>query len=429
MPTFYQYLAFILPFAYTLINGYFLSVEFSLYPYFISVGLLPYKNIVDQHFPSHFFGFFSFPFILVNDPKKLLIMLVSLNLLTIYLLLVTLKNLKVIRYQAWTLIFSLLLVFFSVNTLWIETFICFYLTLVFFLSTKKEPYYHFVSGIIISQAILLRPTIAFFLFGYFLYLAKNKAHVFFGSLFGFILSFWYLVEKNILLDFYQVVIAFNRDVYAFVQSQAPTFRQIFTIGLLILIFTGLNLWKKKYLYAILGLSTTILAWPRFGLEHLQVFILTFVYFLSQLNLDKKVINFLLAISILVSVQSWLSILKGVYGNYFYTPTVLEISKQIKQLPDKNIYLYGASDLIYQLAEKLPPNNYYLPSLPWYINHMPFQKKLKQSLLLTKTVIIDPDFTVDGQKLIDTTPELLSYIKMNYYKDGNIKHLEIYKLKQ
>jgi hypothetical protein len=188
----------------------------------------------------------------------------------------------------------------------------------------------------------------------------------------------------------------------------------------------LTIWKKKPLLTLLGLSTLALAFPRFGLEHLQVFGLSFVYILSQLKLGKSALNIALAVALLLSAQSYLSILKGSYGNYFYNPDVLDVSNQVKQIQDKNLYLYGASDLIYQLAEKLPPDNYYLPSLPWYINYQPFQEELKQSLSKTDTIIVDPEFRVDGQKLIETTPQLYSYIKMNYYLERKINNLEVYK---
>jgi len=426
--TFYQYLAFLIPFVFVIAKGYFLSIEFSLYPYFVSSGLLPYKDIVDQHFPSVFFGTFSLPFALVDSPVKLLFFLLGLNFLTTFFLLITLKRLKVAKFQLWTLIFSLLLIFFSANTLWIETFVCLLLSVVFYLNTTRRPLNSVISGIVISQIILLRPTIIFFAIGYFLLLQREKIYNLLGLIIGVFFSFWYLLNNNILDSFFEVAVIFNKTVYTFVQSPTPTARQLLSLCLLVTIFVVFVIGKKKPLFALLGLSTLVLVFPRFGLEHLQVFGLVAVYTLAQLKPGKVIRSVVLATALLLSVQPWLSIFKVQYGNYFYTPDILEISNQIKQIPDKNIYLYGASDLIYQLAQKLPPNNYYLPSLPWYLNYQPFQDRLKHSLAKTQTIIVDPEFTVDGQKLINTTPELYSYIKMNYYLERKIRHLEIYKIK-
>lgn len=429
MLTFYQYLAFLIPPIFVLAKGYFLSIEFSLYPYLVSEGLLPYKNIIDQHFPSGFFGTFSLPYLAVNTPFKLLLLLIGLNFFSTYLLYLTFKKTNTAMYQLWLLVFSLLLVFFSVNTLWVETFVSCLLALVFYLNTKAKGYYSFTSGLIVSQIILLRPTIFLFLCGYFILFERHKVLSFMGGVVGLLLSFWYLIENNILFDFYRVVILFNKDVYSHVQSQSPTTRQLLSLVLLALTFTVISVWKKKPQYSLLFLSTALLAYPRFGLEHLQVFGLVFVYFLAHLKLSKKVVRFVIAVSFLVAVPPLLSVFKSTYGNYFYDPSVLSLSAEIKNLPDKNIYLYGASDLIYQLTEKLPPDNYYLPSLPWYLNYPEFQEKLKVALSSTNTVVVDPNFSVDGQKLIETTPELFSYIKMNYYLDKKINHLEIYKIKK
>ncbi len=426
MLTFYQYLAFILPFIFVFIKGYFLSIEFSLYPYLISAGLLPYKDIVDQHFPSLFFGTFSLPFALVNSPEKLLFILTGLNLATTFLLFATLKKLKADNYQLWTLIFSLLLIFFSANTLWIETFICFLLALVFYLNTNGGWVAGITIGTLISQIVLMRPTLVIFLLGYYIFLVKNKVPVFIGAVVGSAFSILYLIRHDIVGDFYNVAIIFNRDVYANLQSPSPSLRQILSVSLLAITFTALAISKKNFMSALVALPTIILIFPRFGLEHLQVFGLVFVYFLAQLKLSKVITNLVFVICLLVGIQSWLSIYKASYGNYFYSQDTVSAAKQIATLEDKNIYLFGASDLIYQLAEKLPPNNYYLPSLPWYLNYEPFKTKLIDSLKSTNTIIVDPEFSVDGQKLTSSAQSVYAYIKMNYYLAGKINNLEVYK---
>lgn len=426
MLTFYQYLAFILPATFVLIKGYFLSVEFSLYPYLVSAELLPYKDIVDQHFPSLFFGSFSLPFTLVNSPEKLLLILLGINLATTILMTATLKKLKVPDYQIWTLSFSLLLVYFSANTLWIETFICFFLATAFYLNTTVSATAGITAGVLISQIVLMRPTLAIFILGYFIFLVKSKIPMLVGGIVGMAVSTYYLISHNLVGDFYNIAIIFNRDVYANLQSPPPPLRQILSVTFLAVVFATFTISKRNFVSAPLGLSTIALIFPRFGLEHLQVFGLVFVYLLAQLKLSKAITNLVFAICLLVGLQSWLSVYKGVYGNYFYSQDTVSAAKQIAVLEDKNIYLFGASDLIYHLAEKLPPNNYYLPSLPWYLNYDPFKTQLINSLKSTNTVIVDPEFSVDGQKLISTAQSVYTYIKMNYYLAGKINNLEVYK---
>jgi len=54
------------------LRGYFLSGEFTLYPYLVSRGFLPYRDLIDQHFPTLLFGPFSLPAILTTNPWPLM---------------------------------------------------------------------------------------------------------------------------------------------------------------------------------------------------------------------------------------------------------------------------------------------------------------------------------------------------------------------
>src|SRR5258706_7714594 len=63
--------ALILHLSLVLIRGYFLSIELTLYPYLTSHAFLPYRNIIDQHFPTLLFGPFSLPAFLTTNPWPL----------------------------------------------------------------------------------------------------------------------------------------------------------------------------------------------------------------------------------------------------------------------------------------------------------------------------------------------------------------------
>lgn len=429
MVTFYQYFAFLLPLVFVFIKGYFLSIEFSLYPYFVSKGLLPYKNILDQHFPAIFFGSIRIPYLFVNNPTKLLILLLTLNLSTILFLQLTLKKQKVSNYQFWVFIYGVLSIFFAVNTLWLETFVVFFLSLCFYLNTFKRPLLSLLIGIIISQVLLLRPTMVFFLLGYFFIHTNNKKQSFYGLIIGLLGSFFYLLKNNITLAFYDSVVIFNQKVYSHVQNISPSKRQMLGIILLIGIFLYIKYLKRHWLDILLCLSTIILIFPRFGLEHLQVFSLVFVYLLATTKENFFQISIFIISAFVVST-SVASIFNYRYGNYFYTKELYQQAERIKNLPGNHLYLYGASDLLYQLTGKLPSGNIYLPSLPWYLNYKPYSELLMKNLQENKGyVVVDTLFSVDGQKLTDSTPQIYKYIKMNYLLEDQIGPLEVYKPKQ
>lgn len=429
MLTFYQYCSYLLPLVFIFLKGYFLSVEFSLYPYLIQKGLVPYRDILDQHLPSLFFGQFSLPYFAVNSPTKLLVILLFLSLGTIYFLQETLKNLKVKDYQLWTLIYAFLTVFFAANTLWVESFVVFLLSIGFYLNCKNDKLSGFVLGLIASQVFLMRPTILIFLLLSFFVFLKHKIISLIGLFFGMALSASYLFRYQILTDFYELAIIFNKDIYSFVQDPIITKRQIISLVIMIVTFLFFTLKAKRWWLALIGLSTLLLVYPRFGLEHLQVFSFIFVYLLSQTINYKHQILFIFILSVAVSLPVWLTISTQRYGNYFYPPQIFAQAEKARQLPGSSLYLYGASDLFYQLSNKVPSGNFYIPSLPWYLNYQKFQDRLTKNLSNHPGyILVDPHFSVDGQKLIDSTPDIYSYIKMNYTLEGYIDHLEVYKPK-
>ena len=103
-----------------------------------------------------------------------------------------------------------------------------------------------------------------------------------------------------------------------------------------------------------------------------------------------------------------------------------LGQKLKDLPTNEMYLFGASDLLYPLSGKLPAGKLYVPSLPWYINYPDFEKKIIEALNVSKSpVIVDENFKVDGVKLINSATKLHEYIKMNYNLVGELENLKIY----
>jgi hypothetical protein len=118
-----------------------------------------------------------------------------------------------------------------------------------------------------------------------------------------------------------------------------------------------------------------------------------------------------------------------FGNYFYPPEIYQVAERLRQIEGREIYLYAASDLLYPLSNKLPPNGYYLPSLPWYLNYQPFQEKLLRVLDNSRPLIlVDPYFSVDNQKLIDSTPAIIKFIDDKYLPVEKIGHYVLYQPK-
>ncbi len=416
MATFYQFfLAILISFAqvvFVLSKGYFLSLEFTLYPYLISHGFVPYKNLLDQHFPSLFFGAFSLPLLSSTNPTPLLLLFLSLLFFTNLLFYRYLKIKKTQHPLLWLLLFVIVMAYFSVNILWVETFINFLLVIFLNLSLAQTKFSKFLMGLILSQILLLRPTLAPCLIALiFLYKTLNL-ELTLGFITGIFVSFGYLLFQNNFTDFIQLAIVFNSSTYAKASVLFPTTRQLFFVGLL-LGLSFLNTLRSQKWLAFLVICLSLLAsFPRFGLEHLQPFVLLVVLTLSQSYHFSKWLLYL--VIMLFSAQILFGLRLHRYGNYFWQPHLYPLAQKLTNLPGPEIYLFGASDLLYPLSNKLPPGKLYLPSLPWYLNYPPYQTALLSSLKSSPApVLVDTNFSVDGQKLINSSPQIYEYIKMNY----------------
>lgn len=408
-----------------LLRGYFLSIEFTLYPYLTSHGFLPYKNIIDQHFPTLFFGPFSLPSFMTVNPWPLLGIFIFTLLLTDIFLFLSLIRFKVHHPFIWLIFYIVSSVYFSGNILWIETIINLLISLWIFLSFSKSNSIRLFTGIILSQIILLRPTIIpaaiFMSLGLSLPLS---ASFFIGGLIGFLIPGIYLLYYGLINDFLRLAIVFNGQVYPRGALLLPAKRQI-ALLILWLAPTIYCLVKKQKTILLLSLvSLLALIYPRFGYEHLQPLFLCASLFLAlNLSKNKFLIHLMIVILFFLTI---LSSFRHSYGNYFLTPNVVKISKIVSSLPGGTIYLLGASDLIYPLSGKIPPNFTYLPSLPWYFSQADFVSRVIISLKDKNTpVLIDYTATVDSYNIVDGSGPIYDFIKMNFTPGQKIDNYQIF----
>ncbi len=403
-------------------KGFFLSIEFTLYPYLTSHGLLPYKNLVDQHFPSLFFGAFSLPLFSASSSIPLTILFLALLLATNILLFIFFKKNQINHPTIWVLCYTLVSFYFSGNILWVETFVTLAMVLYLCLYNSPKIYLQVLLGILLSQMILMRPTLipAIILLAI---ATKFNTPILIGSALGLSISTGYLLYHQLFSDFWQAVVVFNREVYPSQAKILPSLRQVLTMSLIFVPTFVVGLKNHKYLLLLVTSATILLAYPRFGFEHLQPFIL--MSFVTLAVSQKKLPQIPVLLTIIFLILNLISISKNTYGNYFYQPNIIKIGREIGQSSYRNLYLFGASDLLYPLSGKLPPHNYYLPSLPWYLNYPEYQKLLLESLNQPDTLIlVDTDFSVDGIKLIKSSKEVYEYITINFdlvKQDGNYQY--------
>jgi len=407
-----------------LIRGYFLSTEFTLYPYLVTRGFLPYRDIIDQHFPTLLFGPFSLPAFLTVNPWPLLGLFLLILCVTDIFIYFSLIRYKVRQPLVWLTLFVASSVYFSGNILWIETFVNLLLSVWLFLSTSKKNLHRFVSGFILSQVILLRPTIAPAILLLLLGISDFSIYLFLGGLIGLAIPSLFIFKQGIFPDFFNLTITFNKTVYPLEARLVPGKREILALGLFIFPAVVAFVKNKKYLFLGILLLLFALAFPRFGYEHLQpLYLLTIV--LTALVVKRPNV----VVYLFIFIFFCLNIVSGIrhhYGNFFMTPEVISASKEIKDKPGQVIYLLGVPDIVYQLSGKMPPGYTYVPSLPWYLHQKEFSQKIIMSLEKSGSpVLIDDKAQIDGKNIVDESGEIIEYIRMNYINRGYIGNYQLY----
>ena len=260
------------------IGGYFLSTEFTVYPYLSSVGLKPYLSLIDQHLPIIFFGPLSFPKFFTSNPQPLLALFLGLVALTDVLFFCLLKNKKIIHPLLWTSLFAITMFVFQGNTLWLETFI---IPLVLLMLMLKESFF---IGLLSALIILIRPTLAPAILLLFIFKKRTLSrNLVAGFLFPLLVTLTYLVYHQLLPPFIYIFINFNSNIYSVLAEKLPSLRQLALVGLVTIPAMLLLLKNKKYLSIIVLTLFFIPAWPRFELTHIQPAIALAIFFFAKNN--------------------------------------------------------------------------------------------------------------------------------------------------
>jgi len=408
-----------------LIRGYFLFPEFTLYPYLVSRGLLPYRQLIDQHLPGLFFGPISLPYYLTSNPFPLLLVFLFTLLLTDLLFFRLLKYHKV-RYPL--LYLSLFLVshfFFSGNKLWIETFILPLLLILLLTVNSSSPLLNLVSGFTYGLALVLRPTLLIALFLLQIVFAKklNRYH-FSGFVIYPLLVLIYLGWHNLFPHFWTWGFQFNTSTYSRLALQYPNQLQLTAVVIFIAVPLIVLLKNSQWIKTLTLLSLLLPVYPRFDEERLQPFVLITLLFFSQSKPGKLPPLFMLVIITLLSAKSLFS---PPVGNFFLTEHTRQAALYVSSLPSPEVFVLGGSDLIYPLARKRPTGSLYIPSLPWYLTDSSLT--ILQLDVLRQNphspIVINSTAALANHPITDYTPRVVDYIHSHYTLDQIIGPYYIY----
>src|SRR3989344_3866529 len=152
--------------------------ELFIYPYLTNIGLTPYAQIFDQHFPGLMFFPINLGTLGIVQPGNALLLHVGIIVL-IHLLLIfsTFKLFKSLKASFLTsFIFLLWQPFLEGNTLWIDSFLPLLLIPSFYFLVKSEKNYKniLLSGILLGAALVMKQVVLPLIAVLFIFLLVNR---------------------------------------------------------------------------------------------------------------------------------------------------------------------------------------------------------------------------------------------------------------
>ena len=407
-------------------GGYFLSPEFTVYPFLVSRGFLPYVNIIDQHFPALLFGPISLPSFLTTNPQPLLALFLLVTAATDLFFFFSLLRRRVASPEIWLIIWVVMSYWFSGNTFWLETFISLFLAVILFLGQSRRPLVTFAAGFLFGLIALTKPTLFPALVLLFLYLELTPGPVFLaGWLSPVFVTGLYLLKFDLLPSFLYLTLDFNRRFYALLAAKALTLRQLVETSLFFIPSLLLFIKKKQPLSFATILLSLILVYPRFESVHLQPALLLTLFCLAPMIVLKK--RLLLPAAALVLAFAIAKNYRHHYGNFYLDAETVKLAGYLKTKPEISLYVFGGNDLLYPLSNRIPPGFTYLPSLPWYWRDASLSQKMVTALSdsFTTTVVVRNKAFLDGANIQASAGLIGEFIKENYRLIGTIGSYQIY----
>ena len=418
--------------------------EFRTFPYLTSMGLVPYKDIVDQHFPGLFFfpvNLFSLGLATPGGLRFIQLLLVAITQIGIFIF--TKKKTQSIL-LAVLISFSYLFIqiFFEGYVLWVDSFIPPLLFVSFILlenahSTSSWMRY-FIAGILIAIACFFKQTAGLVGITVVLYLmvtkvkAKNIIAFFGGFTIPLVSLFLYEAIQGAWNYFVEYTVIFNLTIYSRYGGRAPTIKEIILLGLIILPTIGISIYgifqkKRNFSLLILVFVLPLLFFlgGRYDFVHFQPFLpFAAIVFISP-AFSKKTQTFLISIFLILFLILYITHTPRL-GRY---TTFLEDTRGGQQLiyalqGKKNVYIENYHQELYQLTHTLPPGNFY----PDYIDYPMWNKRKFLGNKLLKSLEIDKPMIIVREKGKGSDSRIDRYISSNYVQSQEIADVELLKRK-
>lgn len=419
--------------------------ELFVYPYLTNNGLIPYSQILDQHFPGLMFLPANFNNLGMTDEVSARFWLIGIVLLThLFLFFITKFILKDGK-KALLVNFLYLLwqPFFEGWVLWIDNFIPLFLLPTFYFILKKK---FFTAGLFLGLGITTKQTIiplAGLIFLYLLFTKDFRAlwRYSLGSFIPVGLMLIYIFSKGYFIDFWYWTVVFNLTIYAKFGTQIPTsfgfIVRVFVVYITSLIAYFAEDRRLKLILGLFLLGSLVGTFDRANFVHYQPS-LPFAILATVIgifSLPKKYLTVIGRVSlfILIGVYSVITIwwqttfYRGHLSDkvFFFDDSTKKTASKIMEYTDEKdkIFVFGGAPHLYQMSKTLPAGEIFVFQFPWFL-------KVSENRILDgikkdqPEIIIYQDIDIEGHKITDFAKNIDQYIKQNYQKIDNVDQVEI-----
>lgn len=417
--------------------------EMLAWPYLITKGWLPYRDIAIAHTPILLFLLALFDKIVGIGVWQIKIFSWFLILVTDLVVYFVVKKLTNVKTAALALLAYIpMQLFFDGNGIWFDYLVTPLALLSFYFIRKKR---WLLAGVFWGLSFFTKQTAFWFLPGIiFLFWGKN---------------FWYKVKEfaigalivtaaifisfgllGILPKFLYWAFEFGIGILPRSPGQLsfPSVRvalaSLFPFSVLLLAI--LKDWKRYLplvLWAVLGIMGV---YPRWELFHFQPGLPYLALTLALLTVGvkksgKMIIGvltlYLICLFVLVGrslVRSWHQ------PDRFAEPSVIKTAQRVlaETKPGDKIFVLNSWDSLYALSDRLPAVKPLVPELPWYLNLPQTESSLVNDLVANppKLVVMQP-YTETG--LSSFKPKKLTDYILKYYKPAEVIDNSFYILKR
>ena len=414
--------------------------ELFIYPYLTNQGLLPYSQILDQHFPGLMFLPINFDNLGMTNEVIARWWLIAIVIITHLFLFFISKNILKNGFKALlvNLLYLIWQPFFEGWVLWIDNFLPLFLLPAFYMLLKRK---FFLVGLLLGFGVVFKQTIiplALFVFAYIWWSDrnfKNAGRYFLGLSLPIGGMLIYLLSIGVMADFWYWTIIFNLTVYASSGTQIPTsfgfisrVFVVYTASLSGLYHTDRRL---KIILSLFLIGSLVGAFDRANFVHFQPS-LPFVVIGTALgfySLGKKKMIFILIGLYLVITIWWQNIFyQGHVSSkvFFFNGETYAISNKIRQYTKEGdkIFVFGAAPHLYQMSQTLPAGDIFVFQFPWFL-------KIAEQRILEgikkdhpEIIVYDKTTNIEGYKLIDFAKSIDEYINQNYKNLDSVGNVEI-----